>query len=233
MSRLRGGLFCMSQTVLIISDDAGFARDIVARWQLERLLPNFTHMSAEVWTSAAAECDLSIVGPMAAGRERVLQHLERQSAPALCVLDRNSDLVALRSEHPRILPVRMDEGWVDAVVILGGEVLRRADAMARLKRAESSASESVAHARLGKFMVETLHSFNNALTSVLGNAELLMLESGSLPEHTREQVDTIHSMALRMHEMMQRFSSLETEMRFERRSQDEIPVRSQAFASGD
>lgn len=234
MNMVRGGLTRMSQTVLIIADDAGFARDIVARWQLERVLPNFTHMSAEVWASSSAECDLSIVGPLSAEREPVLLQLERSGAPAICVLDRNSDLVALRSEHPRILPVRMDEDWVDALVILAGEVLRRVDFMARVKRAENSASESISNARLGKFMVETLHSFNNALTSVLGNAELLMLESDSLPAQVREQVDTIHSMALRLHEMMQRFSSLESEMRFaERQSQGEISDRSQAFASGD
>ena len=224
----------MSQTVLIIADDAGFARDIVARWQLERVLPNFTHMSADMWSSSAAECDLSIVGPLSGEREPVLLQLERCNANTICVLDKNSDLVSLRSEHPRILPVRMDEDWVDALVILAAEVLRRVDAMSRLKRAESAASDSNSHAKLGKFMVETLHSFNNALTSVLGNAELLMLESESLPPQLREQVDTIHSMALRLHEMMQRFSSLEAEMRFaEGQSQGEISLRSQAFASGD
>jgi signal transduction histidine kinase len=59
------------------------------------------------------------------------------------------------------------------------------------------------------------HGLNNALTSVLGNSELLLLEPESLPPLAppiRSQVDTIHNMALRIHEIMQRFSSLEKEL---------------------
>lgn len=69
-------------------------------------------------------------------------------------------------------------------------------------------------AALGRYMLEMRHSFNNALTSVLGNSELLLLEPGALSDQTRDQVETIHTMALRLCEVMQRFSSLENEMRF-------------------
>lgn len=69
-------------------------------------------------------------------------------------------------------------------------------------------------AALGRYMLDMRHSFNNALTSVLGNSELLLLEPGALSAQTREQVETIHTMALRLCEVMQRFSSLENEMRF-------------------
>jgi signal transduction histidine kinase len=62
-------------------------------------------------------------------------------------------------------------------------------------------------------MVDMRHGFNNALTSVLGNAELLLLESATLNPSMREQLETLHSMTLRLHEMMQRFTSLEAEMR--------------------
>jgi hypothetical protein len=82
-------------------------------------------------------------------------------------------------------------------------------------------------------MLDTRHSFNNALTSVLGNAELMLLEPAALPTHVREQVDTIHSMALRLHEMMQRFSSLEIEMHFaDRESQIDTRGRGQAYVQG-
>jgi signal transduction histidine kinase len=56
------------------------------------------------------------------------------------------------------------------------------------------------------------HNLNNALTSVLGNSELLLLEPGSLSAPARSQMETIRSMALRMHEILQRFSSLEKEL---------------------
>jgi signal transduction histidine kinase len=61
-------------------------------------------------------------------------------------------------------------------------------------------------------MLEMRHSLNNALTSVLGNSDLLLLEPGSLSAQTRAQIETIRNMTLRIHEIMQRFSSLEKEM---------------------
>jgi len=61
-------------------------------------------------------------------------------------------------------------------------------------------------------MVEMRHNLNNALTSVLGNSDLLLLEPGSLSAQTRAQIETIRNMTLRIHEIMQRFSSLEKEM---------------------
>ena len=69
-------------------------------------------------------------------------------------------------------------------------------------------------AALGRYMLEVRHNFNNALTSVLGNSELLLLEPGALSAQTRYQMETIHTMALRLCEVMQGFSSLENEMRF-------------------
>jgi hypothetical protein len=60
-------------------------------------------------------------------------------------------------------------------------------------------------------MVEMYHTVNNALTSVLGNAELLLLEPG-LPAPVLAQADTIRNMALRLHEVFQRFSSIEKEL---------------------
>jgi signal transduction histidine kinase len=62
-------------------------------------------------------------------------------------------------------------------------------------------------------MVDMKHSVNNALTSMLGNAELLLLEPGQLSSQSLAQIKTIHSMAMRINEIMQRFSSLSSEMR--------------------
>ncbi len=68
------------------------------------------------------------------------------------------------------------------------------------------------HATLGRYMLEMKHSVNNALTSMLGNAELLLLEPGQLSAQSLAQIKTMHSMALRINEVMQRFSSLASEM---------------------
>jgi len=51
------------------------------------------------------------------------------------------------------------------------------------------------------------------MTSLLGNAELLLLEPGQLSAQSLAQIKTIHTMALRINEIMQRFSSLASEMR--------------------
>ncbi len=92
--------------------------------------------------------------------------------------------------------------------------LRREEATARAPRAEHAAAARERDAILGRYMLEMRHSFNNALTAVLGNSELLLLEPGALSAQARDQMDTIHTMALRLREVMQRFSSLENELRF-------------------
>ena len=60
-------------------------------------------------------------------------------------------------------------------------------------------------------MAEMRHNINNALTSILGNADLELLEPG-LPANVIAQADTIRNMALRLHEIFQRFSSIEKEL---------------------
>ena len=118
------------------------------------------------------------------------------------------------------------EGWLDALVLLATEVLRRVDAVTRARRAEQSAASVQMNATLGRYMLEMRHNLNNALTSVLGNSELLLLEPGALSAPVRDQIDTIRTMALRIHEIVQRFSSLETELKCAHRVQEEAkPVR--------
>jgi len=65
---------------------------------------------------------------------------------------------------------------------------------------------------LGRYILEMRHGLNNALTSLLGNSDLLLIEPGSLSAPARAQIETIRNMTLRIHEVLQRFSSLEKEM---------------------
>jgi signal transduction histidine kinase len=73
--------------------------------------------------------------------------------------------------------------------------------------------QNASQALLGRYMMDMKHNLNNAMTSVLGNAELLLLEPGQLSAQSLEQIRTIHTMALRINEIMQRFSSLANELR--------------------
>ena len=77
---------------------------------------------------------------------------------------------------------------------------------------------------LGKSLLEARPGMVNALTSLLGNADLILLSGEPLPDSCREHVRTIHTMALRLNEIVQRLSSVENEMELsERKSQLEPP----------
>ena len=89
---------------------------------------------------------------------------------------------------------------------------RRAKALQIARQAERNAAKNENHATLGRYMLEMKHSVNNALTCMLGNAELLLLEPGQLSSQSLAQIKTMHSMAQRINDVMQRFSSLESEM---------------------
>jgi len=222
------------QAVLIITDDAAFARDLVGRWQLERTVPGFTVAGTELFPGAAAgKCDLAIVGPVRRGSlDPVLKAIDGDLRPVICVPESASQSQAIKNEYHRVLVVQQHEMWLDSVLLLATECLRRVELTERLHKAEKSAQGSHRTATLGRYMLDNRHDFSNLLTSVLGNAELLLDDSQLLPEVARDQIQTIHTTALHMHEIMQRFSSLAMEMRIpEKESQDETRRPSHRSAS--
>ena len=221
--------------VLIISDEADFAKNLMARWHAERSEPAFTLMSSDLWNgSNDAQYEVAIVGPVRSGRlAPVLKSLDTPLRPTICVVDDATQFRNIHEQHPRVLAIRSIEGWLDAVVAIISEAIRRVEAQARVRKAEQSASQNHRNATLGKYMLDMRHNLNNALTSVLGNAELLLMQPDVLPTQIKDQLETIHSMSMRMHEILQRFSSLETEMNFaERQSLSETKHSAQSFVAG-
>jgi signal transduction histidine kinase len=91
--------------------------------------------------------------------------------------------------------------------------MNRVAANRQAQQALVRAARSEREAILGRYMLDMKHSVNNALTSILGNAELLLLEPGQLSAQSLQQVRTVHQMSLRLHEIMQRFSTLSSEIR--------------------
>jgi signal transduction histidine kinase len=222
-------------SVLVVTDDAEFSRNVVARWQMERHVPSFTLMSSELLNgSFAGRFGLTILGPVGGGRLQKVLTTATSSEAAVILLATDTESAARAAESDsRLLIVRQNDGWVDGLVILGTEALRCHDAQRRAARAETANAESQREATLGRYMIEMRHSCNNALTSILGNSELLLMEPGAFSAEVREQLETIHSMSLRMHEILQRFSSIESEMQVaEKETRGEGKARHAVHVSG-
>ncbi len=148
----------------------------------------------------------------AAGKPAIIIHSDRSHS------DRShSDLsLDFYQLHGSVLELRREPGlWAAIAGLVGREILRRIRAESRAREAGAVCAAAQAEAALGRYMVEMRTNVNNVLTSVLGNAELMMLEP-EVPASVLAQADTIRNMALRLHEVFQRFSSIEKELRIER-----------------
>lgn len=200
--------------VVILTDETEFARLLTACWQAERQAPGVTVLTSDLWREQEAPArDLVVVGPVREGRlTSVLRSLDPTTAVILCVPADSKELGQLRARYPRLVHVPLREDWAQTLLLVAGESLRRAEALRLARQAERTAAKNENHATLGRYMLDMKHSMNNALTSMLGNAELLLLEPGQLSSQSLAQIKTIHSMALRINEIMQRFSSLASEM---------------------
>ena len=201
-------------TVLIISDEVDFSRRITARWQMERNVPTFTLLSGDLWPRFAVDIfDVAIVGDLRRDLlSVVLEPLHSTGQPIFCLCQDAATAQLVHERWPRISILRHSEHWLETLVLAAGEAVHRSRAESRARAAEITCATLDRQATLGRYIVEMRHNLNNALTSVLGNSDLLLLEPGSLSAQTRAQIETIRNMTLRIHEIMQRFSSLEKEM---------------------
>jgi signal transduction histidine kinase len=206
-------------TIVIVSHEPEFARSLMASWKSERVVPEFvvlpplgTPTASDAAFDPLPECDLVVVGGVPAERlPQLLKMLDPSLRPLICVTAAG-DYKQVRESFPQMLLLRQDEFWADNVILLAGECMRRRHTVLRAHRAEQMLTANQGHVTLGKYVVEMRHNINNALTSVLGNAELLLLNTESFSGEACDQLQTIRNTALRLHEIMQRFWSLEAEM---------------------
>jgi signal transduction histidine kinase len=212
---LQGAGHLKTANVLILTDDTEFARLLSCSWSAERQAPSITVLNSSLWKAQGGEAfDLVILGPVGENRlSEILATIDPAVAVIFCASADSREIQQLRLHYPRLLHVPLREDWTQTLMLVAGESLRRVHAGRRAKQALSRAAQSEREATLGRYMVEMKHNVSNALTSILGNAELLLLEPGQLTAQSLHQIKTMHSMTLRINEIMQRFSSLASEMR--------------------
>lgn len=200
-------------SVLIVSDDAAFSRALTARWQSEVNLPAFTVVGSDISLGGLAKnFDAVILGNVEESRlPAAVKAAHGSGKPVALVCERGTNRTA-QALRPRPLVIPRIEGWLDTAVLLLTELLRHREMAGRVLRLEQGIAQLQRDATLGRYVLEMRHALNNALTAVLGNAELLMLEPGTLSAGALAQVETVRNMGLRIHEIMQRFSSLEKEL---------------------
>ena len=198
-------------TIVIISDEPGFSSAITERWMSERNVPSFTMISGSHLEQLQHESfDVAVVGRIhGESVEHVLDCLRPPHKPAVLVSSLNGQTPLRRN----LITVAETEGWQSMVVVLTQELLNNARTRAELTRMREINSELEQQAALGRYVLEVRHNLNNALTSILGNSDLILLESGDIAPALRAQVETIRNMGMRMNEIMHRFTSLQKEMK--------------------
>jgi hypothetical protein len=220
------------EQVLIVSDDSEFVRSLVSRWRREKTCPVITVVSSGVSGQASSSgYEIVVVGPL-----RKCTALPAGPAvhpdSVVCAVGDPESLEVVRAAHSDWLLLPECPGWTKILFSLAGEVLRRTAAEMRAREAEMTNLSQKRFGILGKSLLEARPGMVNALTSLLGNADLILLSEDRLPGHCRENVRTIHTMALRLNEIVQRLSSIENEMELsERKSHLETPERPMAESS--
>jgi len=216
-------------TVLILASDPAFSREVTANWPQDpyRGGPEFTVLDQECFVDLEdSHYDLAIADASSAEklkRQRKSERPKTKNKPT----DLKQSLgaagkpaIIIHSDGARgfcnlqgsVLELRRDAGiWPLVAGLIGSEILRRRHAESRAVEAEKICAAAQAEATLGRYMVGMRTNINNALTTVLGNAELLVHEPG-LPATMAAQADALRNMALRLNEVFQRFSSLEKEL---------------------
>ncbi|PYV48614.1 MAG: hypothetical protein DMG94_03055 [Acidobacteria bacterium] len=177
-----GAIAVERPTVLIISDDVDFRHAISTRWHVEKKPPVFVNDARD--------------------------SLRSSGKPVIHVSSSNGHA----HSFPGVISIDQIAGWLDLVISVAQKLLENSGAASELAILSELTSRLEREASLGRYILEMRHSLNNALTSILGNSELMLMDTQSIPPSARFQIETIRNMGMRMNEILQRFTSLQKEM---------------------
>jgi signal transduction histidine kinase len=211
--------------ILVVSSDREFVDALAQSWQRLRYSPEFMVASADA-AAAFTRSAVVLTDDLAA-----LPQLAAGVVLAIAVTAGGVDEAAIPETGGKLRVVRLARnlernmarnhvsgwdsgwGWAEYAAALAQETVLRLEAQAQVAEVKQRLRELERFAALGRFIVEARHGLGNALTGVLGHSELLLLEDDGLRGEVRAQLETIHSMSLKMHETFHRLSSLEMELR--------------------
>ena len=197
-------------TVVIISEEPEFSTAVTRRWLQEPKVPSFVLLeSSSSHHLGRGGFDLAVIG--GASPESISEVLETIAPTGRAVIH-VSRANGHSPQSPHVVTLPEIQQWPDLLVTLGTQVLARERARAELTRLMESSGRIEHEATLGRYMLDVRHNLNNALTSILGNSDLILFDQVYLSPTTREQIETIRNMGMRMNEILQRFSSLQKEM---------------------
>jgi hypothetical protein len=231
-------------TVLILASDPAFAREITAHWPRDPaphsngpefivLDQNFSR-GLDGGNYDLAIADASSLEKLGNDKRKSLNQTLKQALAAAgkpAIVIQSDPALDFYNLQGAVLDLRCEPGiWPAMAGLLGREILRRRQAESRAREAEKICAAAETEATLGRYMLEMRINVNNALTTVLGNAELLVHEPG-LPASVQAQADAIRNMALRLHEVFQRFSSIEKELTVAARESGKKAARAAAGES--
>lgn len=197
-------------TVVIISEEPEFSTAATRRWLQEAKVPSFILLE----TSSSSHLDrggfdLAVIGGVSMESiSGLLETVTPTGRPVIHVSRANGH----SPQSPNMVTLPEIQQWPDLLVTLGTQVLERQRARAELTMLMESSGRIEHEATLGRYMLDVRHNLNNALTSILGNSDLILFDQAYLSPTTREQIETIRNMGMRMNEILQRFSSLQKEM---------------------
>ena len=197
-------------TVVIISEEPEFSSAATRRWLKEPKVPSFILLeSSSSSRLRGGGFELAVIGGLSPESiAEVLETVKPAGRPVIHVSRANGH----SPQSPNMVTLPEIQQWPDLLVTLGTQVLARERARAELTRLMESSGRIEHEATLGRYMLDVRHNLNNALTSILGNSDLILFDPAYLSPTTREQIETIRNMGMRMNEILQRFSSLQKEM---------------------
>lgn len=194
--------------VVVITDEAEFFGALTAHWSRERNMPILVRKSAKDCSSE--RFDLAVVGGLIGPATPALDLLRGLRKTVIHVSRSNA---GTKLTGVVLLPQIAE--WPALVITVAEQIFERQRATAEVAALLDKNSSLEGQSVLGQYMTDMRHNYNNALTSILGNCDLILLDAHQLPSAMKTQVETIRNMAMRLNEVFQRFSSLQKEMQLQ------------------